>query len=376
MSKSKTFCPLPFVHLYAQPSGHVKPCCIAETIYSHNLNRESIGEVFNSEEMKKLRMDMLNGERNKLCDICYLAEDRGEVSARQGFLEPSNNEFEIPETTDGEVPLEFQYIDIRFSNQCNFKCRTCCHDFSSSWYEPEMLLGGLSPDVNKVIKVENNFMENLKKHLGKLKKIYFAGGEPLIMPEHMDILKFVTDKELKLHLHYNTNLSTLKYQEESLLEYWNKIKEKGTIYIAVSCDGLYDLGEYIRVGFKHDNFVKNINKLKEYNIDYGIQYTVSTYNIFHIFESIEQFINLGIITNTDDISFHYAWAPDGICIKNLHEKDKFKVISLFEKYMDGVSNKTKIELENILKFMGTESGDYEEIKNYNDKINRVFPKTK
>ena len=154
MSKtSKTFCPLPFVHLYAQPSGHVKPCCIAETIYTHNLNNETIDEVFNSEEMKKLRVDMLNGERNKLCDICYLAEDRGEVSARQGFLEPQNNEFEIPETTDGEVPLEFQYIDIRFSNQCNFKCRTCCHDFSSSWYEPEMLMGGLSPDTNKVIKV-------------------------------------------------------------------------------------------------------------------------------------------------------------------------------------------------------------------------------
>ena len=30
----------------------------------------------------------------------------------------------------------------------------------------------------------------------------------------------------------------------------------------------------------------------------------------------------------------------------------------------------------ILKFMGTRSGDYMEIKNYNDKINRVFPKTK
>ena len=70
MSKtSKTFCPLPFVHLYAQPSGHVKPCCIAETIYTHNLNNETIDEVFNSEEMKKLRVDMLNGERNKLCDI-------------------------------------------------------------------------------------------------------------------------------------------------------------------------------------------------------------------------------------------------------------------------------------------------------------------
>jgi MoaA/NifB/PqqE/SkfB family radical SAM enzyme len=219
-------------------------------------------------------------------------------------------------------------------------------------------------------------MENLKKHLGKLKKIYFAGGEPLIMPEHMDILKFVTDKELKLHLHYNSNMSTLRYQEESLFKYWNKIKEKGTIYIAVSCDGLYDLGEYIRVGFNHKKFVKNIEKLKENNIPYGIQYTVSTYNIHHIFESIEQFIDLGIVQSTDDISFHYAWAPDGVCIQNLHEREKFKVTNTFEKNMNKVTEKTKVELNNILKFMGTESGNHKEIKDYYDKINRVFPKSK
>jgi|TARA_B100001939_G_scaffold31856_1_gene24925 MoaA/NifB/PqqE/SkfB family radical SAM enzyme len=368
MNESKTFCPLPFVHLYTQPSGHTKPCCISETIYTHNFNKESIGEVFNSEEMKKLRMDMLNGKRNKLCDICYLAEDRGEYSARQGFLEPSNNKFEIPETTDGEVPLEFQYIDIRFSNQCNFKCRTCCHDFSSSWYEPEKLLGTLAPNTNKVIKVENNFIENLKKHLNKLKKIYFAGGEPLVMPEHLDILKFVTDKELSLHLHYNSNLSTLKYKEESLFKYWNKIKENGTIYIAVSCDGLYDLGEYIRVGFNHKKFVKNIQKLKDNDISYGIQFTVSTYNIFHIFETIEQFIELDIIKTTDDISFHYAWAPDGVSVKNLHKDDKLKIINTFESNINNVTEKTKTELNNILKFMGTESGDYTEIERYNKKM--------
>lgn len=376
MKTSKTFCPLPFVNLYAQPSGYTKPCCIGETIYTHNFNTESIGEVYNSEEMKKLRMDMLNGKRNKLCEICYLAEDRNEVSARQGFIEPDNYDFEIPETTDGEVPLEFEYIDIRFSNQCNFKCRTCCHDFSSSWYEPEKLLGTISPDTKKVIKVENNFIENLKKHLNKLKYIYFAGGEPLIMPEHLEILKFVTDKKLSLRLHYNTNLSTLKYKEKSLFEYWNKIKETGSIYIAASCDGLYDLGEYIRVGFNHKKFVKNIQKLKDNDISYGIQYTVSTYNIFHIFESIEQFIDLDIIKTTDNIAFHYAWAPDGISIKNLHKKDKSKIVDIFEKNINKVTEKTKTELENILKFMGTESGNYKEIKEYNNKINSAFSKAK
>ena len=58
MSKtSKTFCPLPFVHLYAQPSGHVKPCCIAETIYTHNLNNETIN---------------IYGDGNQIRSWCYI----------------------------------------------------------------------------------------------------------------------------------------------------------------------------------------------------------------------------------------------------------------------------------------------------------------
>ena len=187
----------------------------------------------------------------------------------------------------------------------------------------------------------------------------------------MEILKFVTDRELSLHLHYNSNLSTLKYKEESLFKYWNKIKETGTIYIAVSCDGLYDLGEYIRVGFNHKKFLKNIQKLKDNDISYGIQFTVSTYNIFHIFETIEQFIELDIIKTTDDISFHYAWAPDGISIKNLHKDDKLKIINTFESNINNVTEKTKTELNNVLKFMGTESGDYIEIERYNTRIDSL-----
>ena len=66
---SSTYCKLPFLHLYSQPDGELKPCCIAGGFEeSVNLKKMSIESAFNSSQMKELRKDMINGKRNKVCD--------------------------------------------------------------------------------------------------------------------------------------------------------------------------------------------------------------------------------------------------------------------------------------------------------------------
>ena len=131
---SSTYCKLPFVHLYTQADGELKPCCIAggfdEPI---NLKQMSIEDAFNSPQMKELRKVMLEGKRNKVCDVCYQREDSTGHSPRIDF---NKNPLWIqPKVKDDfSVPSDFQHIDIRFSNLCNFKCRMCNHDFSSNWY--------------------------------------------------------------------------------------------------------------------------------------------------------------------------------------------------------------------------------------------------
>jgi len=125
VNNKETFCILPFVHLYTQPNGEVKPCCIAGGFDDKQFLREkSIEDIFNSGEYKQLRHDMLNGKRNKACEVCYKKEDIGESSPRQMFN--SNTLWTMPEVKeDYSVVTQFQHIDIRFSNLCNFKCRMC-----------------------------------------------------------------------------------------------------------------------------------------------------------------------------------------------------------------------------------------------------------
>lgn len=247
-----TFCILPFVHLYSSTNGELRPCCISESFDDKPNIREGIESAFNSKEMKNLRKDMMNGVRNKVCDVCYKQEDLSLESSRDRFNKGLEfKQYEMPEVgEDFSVPSDFQYIDIRFSNLCNFKCIMCTHEFSSQWYE-DMGFSLYDPSEyqrnnTKIINISDNILDELIPHLSKLKRIYFAGGEPLIMKENYNLLSFlIKNNPSDISLHYNTNLSTLSYQGKSYMKLWEKFKR---VHLAISCDGIGKVGEYQRVG--------------------------------------------------------------------------------------------------------------------------------
>ena len=69
---SDTFCILPFLHINAYPDKKLKVCCYSQTFLENtNLENDSISDAFNSDEYKQIRLDMLNGEKPKVCDICF-----------------------------------------------------------------------------------------------------------------------------------------------------------------------------------------------------------------------------------------------------------------------------------------------------------------
>ena len=85
MSKipSKTFCTLPWIHLNTQPNGDIYPCCMAPYGDSiGNTKDNTLKEVWNGDDMKSIRKDMLKGERPKACSRCFLIEDTGMHSPR------------------------------------------------------------------------------------------------------------------------------------------------------------------------------------------------------------------------------------------------------------------------------------------------------
>lgn len=394
---SESYCILPFIHLYSQPDGELKPCCIAGGFdIPINLKTMSIEDAFNSKQMKDLRKDMMGGIKNKVCNVCYKQEEETGHSPRLDFNKNSLWDEPLVES-DYSVPSDFQHVDIRFSNLCNFKCRMCSHAFSSAWFEDT---GKFRPwaveGKTKIMKVTDTIVDDLIPHLSQIKSFYFAGGEPLIMPEHFKILNYLyTEMALEtfykndnetgeviefnarnLSIHYNTNLSVIKYDEQSLIDLW---KGFFRVFLSISCDGVNEVGEYQRTGFKTEKFEKNLEIIKKYakpassreavtGISYNFQYTTTIMNVYHIFDFIDYMLEKNHITNSDQIDLYYAWSPDEISLNNLNKAEKELIIDFLNSKKDNYSEKTSMEIQSIIDF--TNGGvETDEIKN--NRINYI-----
>ena len=76
-----TKCILPWTHLHVWPNHNVFPCCITNYKVGSTKN-DTMKDIWNNDEMKNIRKQMLEGQKPKACDACYKAEQYGQVSQR------------------------------------------------------------------------------------------------------------------------------------------------------------------------------------------------------------------------------------------------------------------------------------------------------
>ena len=129
---SKTFCVYPWVHQMVETNGDVKLCCIAESPtlkesgQHMNINKHKLSELWNDPYMQSVRQRMLDGKQVKDCGQCMRKEREGEKSMRQiinpGWQVDNANLF---------VKTLPKYLDLRFGNLCNLRCRMCTGMYSS-----------------------------------------------------------------------------------------------------------------------------------------------------------------------------------------------------------------------------------------------------
>ena len=122
--KSKTFCMLPWTHMHMWPAGTTYACCMADPdIPIGNTQEQSIQEIWNGDRMKELRLNLLKGEKDPICRRCHELEDNNVWTLRKSSNSNFKNHIDkVKETAEdgsaGDVNLA--YMDIRFSNLCNF----------------------------------------------------------------------------------------------------------------------------------------------------------------------------------------------------------------------------------------------------------------
>ena len=307
----------PWMSLHAWPDGKTFPCCLWDIKKPlGSINNNSLLELWNSDTMKESRLKMLKGEKIDACSRCYHLEKNNFSSYRQDLNERHSDKIHYIDLTNDDGSLDEINIhlwDFRLSNYCNFKCRSCGFGLSSSWYSDNKELASnerlkeIGSDyynnvdkdrTSSLISVNDkvSFLELLQPHYDCVDEIYFAGGEPLLMPEHYEILDNVLEKKrTDITLRYSTNFSRLTFKGKHIFDYW---KHFANLQLWVSVDGVGKIGEYVRKGFNDKKFADNIKEYRNSDIKpphNGYMITYGVLNYLHLFDIVVDFIKRDLV---------------------------------------------------------------------------------
>ncbi len=357
-----SLCMSPWTHLHISTQGEVFPCCFTDSNQPlAHLDKKDLKEVFNQKEMRDLRKEMISGARPAGCKKCFEIEDAGGNSHRRFINNNFSKHFAKINETDADGKAEFflAFWDFRFSNLCNYKCRTCGFLNSSAWYEETKKLDpNLGPPVKKIINQVNKLWHQLESHFEELEWVYFAGGEPLIMDEHWQLLdKLVEKKMFKTKISYSTNLSVLKFKNYDALEYWKKFE---SIHVWASLDATHERGEYIRKGQQWTQILENRKRLMREapEVHFTIIVTLSVFNIYHITDFHKEWTEQGLIPIVEFVP-NLLFYPTHFRIQILTRQEKEKVllkINDFLAWAKGTASSTEFNIvrsryESIINFL-------------------------
>ncbi len=304
---SKTMCILPWIHMHPWPNGKTMLCCDSpwETNIG-DLRENSLREVWNSPSMRQVRLNMLQGKSCKECVRCYEKEKYGHDSLRvrsnRDWLEPHWDKV-AKTNADGSLDdLHIVYLDFRFSNVCNLRCRYCGPELSSNWFHDAVKSSFNQTPTESVIQIRKDvegFMEEFETMLPHIEQIYWAGGEPIIMDEHWHIMnRLVELGKTDIRIFYNTNFTKLRYKQHNVIDLWKNFKH---ISVGASLDAEGARGEYQRKGTDWNDVVANIEELRSRapEIDFYVSSTVSAYNAWHLPDFHRSWVEKGYIRAGD-----------------------------------------------------------------------------
>lgn len=357
---TNTFCPLPWIHLATRPNGDVRVCCTANASGAGaeddksaglikqdgkitNLIDNSLEEVWNSQGLRQIRLQMLNGEIPKTCTKCFEEEAQGITSKRQWETIQWQQRLDIDSivaktSIDGSLPVEIPYFDLRLGNLCQLKCVMCSPHDSSSWIKDWKLQypkyqtielkqdQGWDRNYDYTWYQKSEFLDSMKSQSHNIKELYFAGGEPLLIPEHYKILRYMVESGNAKNcvLRYNSNGLELP---DELFELWNHFKE---VRFNFSIDAVGDKNHYIRYPSDWDLVTKNLRRLDDTpdHITVNIACAVQLLNILYLPELAQWKIDQKFkkihnhpMTN-GDIGTHLVYFPSYLNVRVLPESLK------------------------------------------------------
>jgi len=378
---SKTFCPYPWIHIMTQPTGTASWCCVARDNFKNDdgtmfdLNRgHNIADTWNSNHMRKIRQQMLDGETVKGCEHCYDLENMGFPSYRINYIrdwfEYSGHGESIMQRIERSIKNDYRveesplYLDFRLGNLCNLKCRMCQPQNSSQIQKEYKSIELENQNDGNFIKqnftwgqfVDNltpwqddpRFLQQVSEWLPSVVKLYFTGGEPTLIERVYWIMEKCVELGIaqNIELVFNSNMTNIKPRFINLVE---KFK---SVLMCISVDAYGSLNEYIR-GASHWNTVdKNVRLYCESKVVGNLLFSpvIQVYNILNITELLDyaesleleygREIHVTFLINDYPRSLDFRILPDSVRIKAIDKLEAWiptsKVLTKRENNMQAI----------------------------------------
>lgn len=242
--------------------------------------------LHNSSFKKQQRKKMIKGERPSECNYCWAVEDLDNNYFSDRHYKTSDywawDRIDEVKNIDSDEDIFPSYLEVSFSNACNFACAYCSPEISSKWMK-DIKKNGAYPiefghDLDYLKQVgkmpfttdEHNpymlaFWKWFPDAYSNLKVFRMTGGEPTMSKDFwktMDYLKDNPNEELEVSI--NTNLGTPKELVEKLIEY-SKVLDTNCkeCQIYTSCESHGEQAEYARDGMDYDYWKSNVTKILE-----------------------------------------------------------------------------------------------------------------
>lgn len=294
-----------FNHSCHHPSPHKVPLDELTVNYKALHNTK-----FKKQQMQK----MIDGERPSECDYCWKAEDSGHISDRVYKSASSwakiNFDSVLKNKTEDVNPA---YLEISFSNVCNFKCAYCSPDLSSQWFDEIKTHGpyptsqnhnnfdwfrqtGKMPikhtDHNPYVEAFWKWWPELYSSLHTLR---LTGGEPLLSKDAWRMLDYIEENpNNELVFAINTNLCVPdELVDKLILKIQNISKNAKEFQFFTSGEAMGYPAEYIRYGLDYNKWSVNLEKvLSNTNVIVAIMTTVNLTSVTTYSDFIRYILDL------------------------------------------------------------------------------------
>jgi organic radical activating enzyme len=324
--------------------------------------------LHNTNYKKEKRREMLNGKKPEECNYCWKVEDSSNSFSDRIFK--SSESWSKPYLKeiaglDWRANYNPKYVEVSFSNTCNFKSSYCSPMFSTKWTEEIEKHGGYptSTNFNDLTWVkqtnqmpykhsdDNPYVESFWNWwpdlYNDLHTFRITGGEPLLSKDTWKILDFIENTDTpnrNLNLSVNTNLGSPKQLIERFVQKVKNITNENKVnefIVFTSCESWGSQAEYIRNGLDFDLFFENVEYILTElpKVTINVMATFNALSIFGYGKLIDKIFELKQKYRNNErywvsaiqLDTSYLRWPSHLSVKILEEEQKEMILDYAKK---------------------------------------------